>query len=114
MIVLAKCPHPDCNGKEIQNAPPPYRDTLRNILDKRIQECRFERDHPGHKDEWGLSDTFSDTKIKKRALELAIKEEKIREYLGREDDIGKLLRMMFYKQPITQSYTELHIITVQF
>ncbi len=103
---MAKCPHPDCNGKEIQKNPPPYRDTLTEILNKRVEVCRFERDDPNHKDQWDLSDVISDSTIIKRAKEANIAEDKIREMLNQNSKTAELLRRFFYKPPIKQNYTE--------
>ena len=78
LIILTNCPHPDCNGKEINILPPSYKATLDKILKQRIEECRFESEYKIHKDQWGLSDIIPDSTITKRADEIGISEDEIR------------------------------------
>ena len=106
LIILTNCPHPDCNGKEINILPPSYKATLDKILKQRIEECRFESEYKNHKDQWGLSDIIPDSTITKRADEIGISEDEIRKTLSENSNAAKLLRWFFYKQPIKQNYTE--------
>ena len=98
-----------CDRKIRTPDPPPYRSTMRTIMNKRVKVCNISKGKKATNkkiDGEDAPDVIPLSTIQKRSEDSGISQRKIISYLKKDDDAGKLLRRFFYKSPIKQGKPE--------